>query len=77
MARRWSELSARTRRLIVIAGIVEAVLKGIMLIDLRRRPAGGIRGSKRAWAASALLNTAGIVPITYLAFGRRPSERAV
>lgn len=60
--------------MIVIAGAVETILKVTMLIDLRRRPASRIRGSKRAWAASALLNTAGVVPITYLAYGRRPSD---
>lgn len=59
----------------MIAGVVEAVLKVIMLVDLRRRPASGIRGSKRAWAASALVNSAGIVPITYLVYGRRPHVR--
>jgi hypothetical protein len=71
MARRWSELSAPTRRLIVIVGAVETILKVVMLVDLRRRPADRVRGSKRAWAASALVNSAGILPITYLAFGVR------
>jgi hypothetical protein len=69
--RRWSELDPRTRRLIVGAAAVEAILKAAMLVDLKRRPASQVRGSKRLWAASALLNTAGIVPLTYFVVGRR------
>lgn len=53
------------------AAAVEAILKAAMLVDLKRRPASQVRGSKRLWAASALLNTAGIVPLTYFVVGRR------
>ncbi len=53
MVKRWSDLSERTRRLLLIAAAVEAVLKVAMLVDLRRRPASQVRGSKRLWAASA------------------------
>lgn len=71
MARRWSDLSPRTRRLIIVAGIAEAGLKAAVLIDLRRRPAAEIRGSKRAWAAAMLVNSAGLIPLSYFAVGRR------
>lgn len=71
MARRWSDLSPRTRRLIIVAGIAEAGLKVAVLIDLRRRPAAEIRGSKRAWAAAMLVNSAGLIPLSYFAVGRR------
>jgi hypothetical protein len=71
MRTRWSELSARTRQLIVVGAIAETILKVAMLVDIRRRPATQIRGSKRIWAATALVNSAGIGPMAYFVFGRR------
>ena len=72
MARRWSDLSDRSRRLIIAAAVAEAVLKTAVLIDLKRRPASQIRGSKRTWiVAAVLINSAGIGPLSYFAFGRR------
>jgi hypothetical protein len=35
--------------LIIAAAIAEAILKAAVLIDIRRRPASKIRGSKRMW----------------------------
>ena len=71
MPTRWNELSDRTRRLIIVGAIAETILKVAMLVDIRRRPASQIRGSKRIWAATALVNSAGIAPMAYFAFGRR------
>ena len=67
--RKWSELSSRNRRLITIAGIVEVALLAATLVDLRRRPAEQIRGSKRMWTALAFINFIG--PIAYFTCGRR------
>jgi hypothetical protein len=64
-------LSPRTRKLLIGAAAVEMVLKVIMLIDLRRRPASQVRGSKRVWTAATVINSAGLVPLGYFAFGRR------
>ena len=36
--KKWSDLSNRSRRLIVAAGVIEAGLRVTMLIDIRRRP---------------------------------------
>lgn len=70
---RWRDLSPRTRRVIVTAGAIEGALKAAALIDLRRRPAEQIRGSKRAWAAAIILvNSAGVVPASYFLKGRGP-----
>ncbi|MGN6613232.1 MAG: PLD nuclease N-terminal domain-containing protein [Angustibacter sp.] len=70
--RRWSDLSERNRRLIVVTGAAEAVLKIAALVDLRRRPAEEVRGSKKLWAvAIVLVNSVGAVPIAYFALGRR------
>jgi hypothetical protein len=49
MTRRWSDLSHRSRRLIIGAAIGEAILKTVVLIDISHRPASQIRGSKRMW----------------------------
>jgi hypothetical protein len=72
MARRWSDLSARNRRLTITVAIAEAGLKTAVLIDLRRRPASQIRGSKRMWVAAAVpVNSAGVGSLSYFLFGRR------
>jgi hypothetical protein len=64
-------LSPRTRKLLIGAAAVETVLKVIMLVDLRRRPPSQVRGSKRVWTVATMINSAGLVPLGYFAFGRR------
>jgi hypothetical protein len=72
MRKRWSELSPQTRRLVVITGAFEGVLKLAALVDLARRPGVEVRGPKRRWAiAIVLLNSLGIVPLAYFLVGRR------
>ena len=71
MAKRWSDLSPRTRKLIIVTGVAEAGLKAAATIDIRRRPADQIRGPKWAWLVGLLVNTAGLVPLSYFFFGRR------
>jgi hypothetical protein len=63
-------LTDRQRRLIIAAAAVETALKAAMLFDLKRRPADQVRGPKWLWASSALINTAGIVPVAYFVVGR-------
>ena len=68
----WQELSPRTRRLIIISGAVDGTLKVAALVDLARRPAADINGSKAAWAvALTQVNSAGALPIAYFTYGRR------
>jgi hypothetical protein len=70
--RRWSDLSPRQRRLLLIGAALEGMLKIAALRDLRRRPAAEIRGSKKLWATALVLaNSAGTVPIAYFRLGRR------
>ena len=74
--KKWNELSSRTRRLIIAGGVFEGVLKVAALIDLARRPAGEVRGSKLRWAlAVTLINSLGAVPVAYFVYGRRKSGR--
>ena len=70
--RKWSDLSEGTRKLIIVAAVADSILKGAALIDIKRRPADQIRGPKWLWApVVAVVNSAGVVPITYFVFGRR------
>ena len=45
--------------------MVEGGLKAAVLVDLKRRPASQIRGSKQLWAAAMLMNSAGVLPLAY------------
>jgi hypothetical protein len=70
--RRWADLSPRTRRLVLLGAAVEGVLKIMALVDIKRRPALSIRGSKLKWAIAVILvNSAGALPIAYFVVGRR------
>ncbi len=70
--RKWSDLSERTRMLIITVAVADGVLKAAALIDIMRRPTSQIRGSKWVWApVVAVVNSAGVVPISYFVFGRR------
>ena len=70
--KKWQDLSPRTRRLIVAGGAVEGVLRAAALIDLGRRSAEQVRGSKKTWAvAITLINSAGVAPAAYFLRGRR------
>lgn len=69
-----SELSIRTRTLIIVAATFEGLLKIAALIDIAPRPADEIRESKAKWATDiVLVNSAGALPLYYFAQGRRPS----
>jgi hypothetical protein len=71
MAKRWSDLSPGTRRMIVVVGVAEAALKAAAAIDIKRRPADQIRGPKWAWLTGLIINSAGVIPLSYFVFGRR------
>lgn len=71
MAKRWSDLSPGTRKTIIVVGAAEAALKAVAAIDIKRRPADLIRGPKWAWLAGLVVNTAGVIPLSYFIFGRR------
>jgi hypothetical protein len=71
LRKRWNELSSGQRKVIVVAGVFEAFAKVAMLRDLRRRPSEQIRGPKLLWAATALVNSAGLAQVGYFVIGRR------
>lgn len=71
-ARKWSDLSTRSHRLIIVAAVAEGILKTAALVDMTRRPASQIRGSKWIWAPVVIVvNSFGAAPLAYFAFGRR------
>jgi hypothetical protein len=72
-SKQWSDLSESTRRLLIAAAAVDVSLRIAALVDIKRRPASQIRGKKWVWApALAIVNSAGILPISYFVFGRQP-----
>jgi hypothetical protein len=70
------KLSPRARRILVVAAVIETLLKLAVLLDLRHRPQEQIRGRKRAWKLGLLINSAGIIPISYFVWGRHPKTPA-
>jgi hypothetical protein len=73
--KQWSDLSQRTRTLLLAGAAAEGVLKLAVLADLRHRPASQIRGRKWVWAtAVTVVSSAGLLPASYFAFGRRPDQ---
>lgn len=69
---RWQDLGPGTRRLVLLGAAVEGVLKVAALVDLARRPAAEVRGSRARWAAAiVLVNAVGLVPLAYFRRGRR------
>ncbi|HEY6710241.1 MAG TPA: PLDc N-terminal domain-containing protein [Actinomycetota bacterium] len=67
--KRWSELSGRQQAATATAAVVQAALAAATLWDVRRRPSGQIRGSKKLWVAAAFVNFVG--PLAYFTVGRR------
>ena len=72
MAKRWSDLDPRARKAILVVGAVDGALKTVALIDLKRRSAEEVNGSRKAWAAAlTFVNSAGVLPVVYFLRGRR------
>lgn len=72
MAKRWSDLDPRARKAILVVGALDGALKTVALIDLKRRRADEVRGSRKAWAAAlTFVNSAGVLPVAYFLRGRR------
>jgi hypothetical protein len=67
--KRWRDLSTGQRRAVAGAGVLQLALHVAALVDLRRRHAAEIAGSKRLWLALSFVNFAG--PLAYFAVGRR------
>jgi hypothetical protein len=68
--KRWSD-QTRTQQLLIIASAgIELVVTATALVDLARRPADQMRGTKPLWALGCIVQPLG--PVAYLVLGRRP-----
>ncbi len=67
--RQWGDLSPQKRATVGAVGLVQFMLLAAALIDIRRRPAEQIKGSKKLWTLVAFINFIG--PITYFVLGRK------
>ncbi len=72
--KQWKDLTDTQKRGIVLLGALQLVLLAAALIDIRRRPADAINGSKRLWTLVVFINFIG--PIAYFLFGRKRPERS-
>jgi hypothetical protein len=69
---RLSELSPTLRAAALVLAVVQISLYLAAYLDLARRPAQLVRGSKTRWRLICLLNTVG--PLSYLRWGRLPEN---
>ena len=69
LRKQWKDLSDGQRWGIVLSAAVQLAMLATALLDIYRRPAEEIRGSKPVWAVVSFVNFVG--PIAYLLFGRR------
>lgn len=72
MKRKFKDLPLGGKIAVIVAAIAELALMFAALNDLRKRPAGLVRGPKPLWAAASLVNFLG--PIAYFAFGRKSGK---
>jgi hypothetical protein len=67
-ANRFNEPVSRTRIAATVLGAIQVGLYLAAYVDIWRRPAAQIRGSKGKWRVVCLLNTIG--PLSYFRWGR-------
>jgi hypothetical protein len=72
--KQWNDLTDTQKRGIVLLGVLQLMLLAAALLDIRRRPADAINGSKRLWSMVVFINFIG--PIAYFVFGRKRPERS-
>jgi hypothetical protein len=70
--KRWSDLTGTQQRLIIALAAVEMALTATALIDLARRPAGQVRGSKQLWLLGCVVQPVG--PLAYLALDQQGDQ---
>ena len=72
--RKWSELSEKQQTALLVLMSVELSLTATAAVDLVRRPAAEVHGSKRWWAVALLIQPVG--PVAYLWRHRRSASPA-
>jgi hypothetical protein len=74
--KKWSDSTPRQKAPLVLRGIIQFALLVAALVDIYRRPAEEIKGSKWLWSVVAMANFMGIGPIAYFLFGRKRKDQA-
>jgi hypothetical protein len=72
--KQWKDLTDTQKRGLVLLGTLQLALLAAALLDIRRRNADAINGSKRLWTLVVFINFIG--PIAYFLFGRKRPERS-
>lgn len=67
--KKWSDLTSGQQKATIVAGVVQLSLATAAWVDLARRPAEQVNGSKGKWAAIIAINWIG--PIAYFTRGRK------
>jgi hypothetical protein len=70
--KQWSDLSSRQRTATLVAASVQLSLAATAWVDLARRDAAEVNGSKAKWAAIIAISWVG--PIVYFARGRKQAS---
>ncbi|WP_374971014.1 PLDc N-terminal domain-containing protein [Terrabacter sp. BE26] len=70
--KKWSDLTPAQRAAVLVAGSVQLSLAATAWVDLARRPAAQVQGSKAKWAAIIAINFIG--PIAYFTRGRKTAS---
>ena len=71
--RRWKDLSAKQRAVVVALGAVQLLLTASAWADLARRPPSEVNGRKGVWAAVIAVNWIG--PLAWFRWGRHGGAR--
>jgi flagellar biosynthesis/type III secretory pathway M-ring protein FliF/YscJ len=65
----WGDMTTTQQAGLVLMGVIQVALLAAALIDIRRRSADELNGSKRLWTLAAFVNFIG--PLAYFIFGRK------
>ena len=65
----WREMSPANRARIMLTAALQLTLLIVALLDIKKRPADEVRGSKGMWRALVFINFVG--PIAYFTLGRK------
>jgi flagellar biosynthesis/type III secretory pathway M-ring protein FliF/YscJ len=67
--KQWGDMTTTQQAGLVLMGVIQVALLAAALIDIRRRSAAELNGSKRLWTLAAFVNFIG--PLAYFIFGRK------
>jgi hypothetical protein len=68
----WQQMTSAQRGGFIGVASLDVALRVWSLVDLAKRPAEDVHGPKWLWGVGlAVVNSAGMLPATYLLWGRR------